>query len=506
MRRLIEPAKSVLIAVLLCTSLLLSARLWLPPTPAAAVREGYRVPFTAPGAVTELNWTLTLQPLSLLVHLPGRGPVQVDPRDEYGRFLWQALRSAAAAVPAAVLEPVADADLARLRRGEARPGEEGGGAAGGGFGIEAALPAGVRLSLWRELWAAAAWPGIVTMETGAPAFDGPIDRIAVLFAAGDAWVLFHGERGHWGARVPVPPPGSSGTAGDMVQYIDSLHQLLHLIASLQLDHEPVEAVGPAAPGLAVAPGLYAAAGGRALPLLQYGPASLSWDRLARSFFARPALIRRVAAGEVVLFTDGEGALTIRPDEGLAEYQAPPAPPPAAGQEAAPAPGPAEALAAAVAFGAEHGGWPGEGDVVLTGVSPIVARGSLSDPQILGYRFQFMQRIDGYLLADRHLAVIEVDARGVVHWRRRFIEDRVADPEGTVAIEIESAAEAVARAAALDFDRLGESSRFVEAAHLVYIGQGSTHQIPAWQLRMHDGTLVWVSAWPGGETRVRTPDR
>src|SRR5690606_22109003 len=167
-------------------------------------------------------------------------------------------------------------------------------------------------------------------------------------------------------------------------------------------------------------------------------------RLARSFVARPALIRRVAAGEVVLFTDGEGALTIRPDEGLAEYQAPPAPPPAAGQEAAPAPGPAEALAAAVAFGAEHGGWPGEGDVVLTGVSPIVARGSLSDPQILGYRFQFMQRIDGYLLADRHLAVIEVDARGVVHWRRRFIEDRLADPEGTVAIEIESAAEAVAR--------------------------------------------------------------
>lgn len=505
MRRLIEPAKSVLIVVLFLTSLGLSFRLWLPPTPATAVREGYRAPFTAPGASAELHWTMTLQPLKLLVHLPGRGAALIDPRAGYGSFLWEAVRGTAAAVPASDLSPVAAGEVDRWRRETAR---------GNGFGIEAALPRGVRLSLWRALWTAAAGPEAMRAGPGTPdpgqqpdppagdtldsALDGPIDQVVVLFVGDDAWLLFHGERGYLGARVAAPQPGRNGDGLERwVANMDGLQQLLRLIASLDPDLEPVEAVRGAPSGLAVSPGVYAPLGHRELPLLQYGPATLSWDRLVRSFFGSAGLTRRVAAGDVLLYTDGEGNLTIRPDEGLAEYQAPPAP--AAAQDATP-PGPAEALAAAVAFGTEHGGWPDPGNVVLTSVTPVVARGTLSAPEVLGYRFGFMQRIDGYLLADRHLAVVEVDARGVTYWRRRFIESSLADPEGTVAIPIQPAAEAVSQAAELSFETLAESARLVVAVDLVYIRHDRDSQRPAWQLSLHDGTVIWVSAWPGGDIR------
>lgn len=513
--RLVEPAKSVLIVVLLATSLALSARLWLSPAAASPVREGYRVPYTAPGAAAELDWRDVLQPLSLLLFLPGRDPSYVDPGEQHGLFLWLATRDVAAALPDEALEPVAAGDVERWRQQVLR---------GGGLGVEAALPSGVRLGLWRQLWSAAAEaaagsaPGGAAGGTAGDAAgagdehptDVPVDRVVILFTDEGARVLFRAQRDYLGALVTGR--GTGGAAG----YLDSVRQVLNLIANLDLDQQPAEPVEPAE-GLAVAPGVYAPAGGRELPLLQYGPASLPWERLARSFFGSATVPRRVAAGDVVLYTDGQGSLTIRPDEGLAEYQALPAPGgpagaagPAgmaaqAGAEGA-APTPAEALAAAVAFGAERGGWPAAGDVVLASVTPVVARGSLSAPRILGYRFGFLQRVDGYLLADRYLAVVEVGPGGVAYWRRRFIESNLADPLGTVAIPIMPAGEAVALAAALGFDELPESARLVDAARLVYVRHEGEFQKPAWQLNLHDGTVVWVSAWPGGDIQVNAAAR
>ncbi|HEX6988135.1 MAG TPA: hypothetical protein VF282_01575 [Bacillota bacterium] len=493
MKALIETAKSLLIVVLLVSSVLLSARLWLPPTPAVAVPESYRAPFVAPGAVATLDWTTTLQPLTLWVHLQQRGLGQVDPGSEFGRFLWAAVRRAAATVPASDLVAVPAAEVDRLRRG----------GVGGGVGVEAVLPGRVRLSAWRELWAAATRPD--TADDLEPALDGPVDRVMVLFEGGDAWVLFRGEQNHLGARVPAPAAGSATPDDDpAAQSVASLQQLLNLVATLDAEIDP--AVAPPAPaaGLSVLPGVYAPVVERELPLLRYEAASLRWDRLHRSFTANPGLSRKVAAGDVILYTDDGGTLSVRPDDGLAEYQAPPVP---ADRDPAPAPDLAAALADAVAFTAEHGGWPATpGGVVLTGVAPVVARGSLSAPRLLGYRFTFHQRVEGYLIADRTLAVVEVDARGVVYWRRRFVEIGTGGSEDALQQAIQPAGDALERAAALGFEELPEASRLVGDIQLVYIQLGSVYQMPAWQLAMRDGTVVWVSAWPGGDVRVNAAAR
>ena len=478
-----EHAKTLLLVALIVSSLVLSMQVWLGPSVVGGSGR-YPQPFVLPGARGDVSWQELVQPRWLALHLGGDRHAWLPPGAEpIAPFLWGALGELALALGGDDLKPIGPAEIDRAYVG-----------ADDWLGVEASLPGQLSLVLWQQLWS-----GIT--RRGAPAAgvtaDGvtalPIDRLSLFVAPERALIAVRTPAGYYGREFAF----DDLAARRVDAAARSVLRLLTLAAG-ELELTPATILTDVA-GLRVAPGLVAANPEPAPALVQLSVPAVDWDPLVRAFFRNPPALRQVLRGTLRIYTDGEASVSVQPQQGRLEYQAPGAlgaaglGPGPERSEVRPLPTLGQALARAAAFGNEHGGWP-EG-VYLAGVTVLHERGALAElgqrPQPKGFRLEFGLRIEGLSVDGPPVVVAEVGAGGVTTWIRRFAENRLQE---RIALPLQPAQAAIARMGELALEELPAASRLLRDIDLVYADFGDGFHKPAWRLRMSDGAEVYVDAW------------
>ena len=469
MRRWVDVVTSLALAVLVALSLALTLRLWSSPLIARAEPPA-PVAYLAPGTVPAADPAAAVRPVRIEVALgDGRYALKAPDAIEFP-FLWRLLAAAAAAAPADRLAPLSPQEVAALRTGA------------GWMRVEAVLPFAAPVPVARQLAALAA--GEAVGEGG----EGPAiatDRLALFVSDREAvlaWMHAGGALALTADRAaPAPGPATAiAAAGARLAQALAGAELTRASAARPLP----DRIG----GLRLEPGLLVPVEPPRLPVAQLEPVAIDADGYARSFFRDLALVRKTIGGEVTFYSDGTASLSLRPDLGGSEYRRADPERPTKGDRPAP-PDAARGLSEVAAFAATHGGWPAS-KPVLTAVSVLYA-GALDAPGY-GVRFAFAPVVAGVpveegppWLAARWVPGQEEPVREYV---RRFVAVREL-PRFEVAT---IAAEAVLRRTAeLPLSEVPLEARRVRDVGLAYVADASGLLLPAWVVRLADGSaLVW----------------
>lgn len=354
-RAVLEQVKSVLLVVLVCASLVLSAR---EPMGVAVSRAHREMPYVIEGNQRAAGLAQLLLPRRLVLHREGRHALLADPDSTGFHSLWGEMqRAALAARGTGQVEPVESSEIAALRRSRT--------------GVEAILPAELSLDTWFAVWSG----------RGAPAGDGGrpegLDRLA-LFVGGDGNLdIYLGNTRGWG-RLRAPGGAT-------------------LAAALQA------AAGEAAPAreltggwLRVHPeGVYVPSSEVSMGRLVADPEpAVDKDRLRDAFFPDSTAVRRIQSQDgATVATDGRDGLIVYPDGAVAFNRPSPWNRDRDGGKWA-------ALKQAAEFVGGHGGWPAGARLltamaVRAGAGPGDAPDGNKSQSLLGYRFAFVPGYRGY---------------------------------------------------------------------------------------------------------------
>jgi hypothetical protein len=451
-------ASTLILALLVAGSLVLSARLWAPDPAVQAPLTGVARD-ALPGTVSGLEGTDLAEPWRMLVRFGAtRSAALADPGDPRYGALWADLRAVLPTLTppdAAATLTQAEACAASARQAPAS--------------VEADLGQRLPWSTWAAIWGLP--PGGPAPASASP----PADRLLIVPGAAEASVCRYVGAAAAAYRVPASP-GLRQLAADLAA-----------LANQPLDYDLVPL--PPVAGLGLRPGIEVPApgfarGSVAVKAEEIRPA----DMLAALFPPSASVRRRQGADGLQTYSDGTAELHLGGDGSL-QYAVGIAP-------AADPEGPGQALAKAVSFVDQAGGWPPTG--LLFDLSAIPQPGSFrlrgGEGAIDGYRLTFTERWRGLpLLGDPAPVAVDVGAVGVLGYTRHV--DVVAQ-EGQPQPFLPADA-ALAKLAASWPVAASGSDRVVADVFPAYLrSAGGQSWIPVWGVELGDGTLVALSARSG----------
>lgn len=479
MRRWLEPASTVTLAILVALALVLSSRLWSSPlisSPATALATAYlapdaeRVPAARTVAPLRIGWGLG----------DGRYTLKYPGTVEVDEYLWPLLARAAALVPADRLRAEDAGRLAVLRR------------APGWSYAEATLPFAARLDVWQRLAAV-----VAGLDAPAEAVQGgaaeAVDVLGLFVGPDRALLAWSHPGGALVSEVPLQPAEDSpDPAAEAVRdAAGRLAAALQLVAGLSGDADAARLLEPPAGGLAVDSGILVPAQPPNLPIGQLADVPIDLDGYAGSFFGDTSLVRKIDREDVTVYSDGEATLSVLADGG-SEYRRA-GPYGVAGEDRVPDAG--QGLEAVVTFAADRGGWPA--GARLGELRGLRRPGMLGAPPY-GWRYAFWVGFGGlpvratgpWLAAEW----VPEAPHGVQALQRRFVVVRQFPDFRLPTRSIEAI---LAAAAELPPEEVPPEVRRVRDAHLAYRVDENRLVLPVWVLRLVDGSRLVFDAMVSG---------
>jgi hypothetical protein len=449
---------TLLLALLVGGSLVLSARLWAPDQAVQPPLTG-AVRYAAPGTVGDFSAADLAQPWRMLVHFGAvRAAALADPGDPRYIAIWSDVRAALPdlAPPDATATATGAAQCASLAQ-HAR------------FSLEVDLGQRLPWSAWAAIW------GLGAGGAGTAATSPLVDRLLIAPGAAEASICRYAG--------PAAAQYSVATSPALRRLASDLAAL----ANQPLDYEVVP-LGPVA-GLALRPGILVPNPSFARGILQVKPESVTPADMLAALFPSGATVRRSAGADgLQSYSDGTAALHIAGDGSL-QYAV--GLPPSTDTQ-----GPGQALITAAGFVDQAGGWPPTG--LLFDLSAIPQPGSFrlqgGEAANTGYRITFTERWRGLpLLGDPPAIAVDVGAPGVLGYTR-LVDTAVQEEAPQPFLP---AATALGKLAASWPVAASTSDKVVVDVFPAYLrGADGELWLPAWGVELGDGSIVALSATSG----------